>query len=248
MKSILVPALQPIQDIVNCRISHYEALTRLRNNDTANGHWPLIRLAEQYRFIGYIDLAMLEMVLDLLRDTRDTVVAVNVSAVTIESRFADFFVILDGAPEIIDRLVIEITETSPIRDIERVLCFVAEVRARGCKVALDDFGNKAGCISVEVVEAVKPDFLKLDRDILSAALNGGEHLVEAVALAAAVGARVVAEFVDSHEKVELLIAAGVRYAQGQVFGMPERYPLSFFEKTKFCRSACILQSDILNSH
>lgn len=223
MKSILVPVLQPIQDLVNGKVSHYEALTRLRNNDMDKGHWPLIRLAEQYRFIGHIDLAMLEMVLELLHDARNMVIAVNVSAVTIESRFADFLSILDGAQRIADRLVVEITETSPIRDIVQVMTFVQEVRARGCTVALDDYGSKAGWITAEVVEAVRPDFLKLDRDILIGALDGGTHLQDAVRLAAAVGARVVAEFVDTQDKAELLRAAGVRYAQGELFGMPTRY-------------------------
>lgn len=239
MKSILVPVLQPIYDLVNDKVSHYEALVRMRNNDTGKGHWPLIRLAEQYRFISYIDLTMLEMVLELLRDTKDMVIAVNVSVVTIESRFADYLAILDGAQKLTDRLVVEITETSPICDVPQALAFVDEVRARGCKVALDDYGSGEGWISDDVVGLVKPDFLKLDRDILKGALEGGAHLHDAVHLATAVGAKVVAEFVDSEKKVCLLKAQGVRYAQGEIFGMPKRAP-SATAPIVYADSSCIL--------
>jgi EAL domain-containing protein (putative c-di-GMP-specific phosphodiesterase class I) len=224
MNSMIVPFLQPIQDLDNDRISHYEALARMRMNVDGNGHWPLIKLAERYKFIGHLDMAMLRMVVNLLMKTDHIVLAVNVSVVTIETMLREYLLIVDDAITVGTRLIVEITETSPIQDISMVSFFVNELRQRGCQIALDDFGNRSGWITHDLVQALQPEFLKLDRDVLTGALNGGhKYLTQAVSLADSVGARVIAEYVDSSEKVEVIKSAGIQYAQGMFYGMPRNH-------------------------
>jgi EAL domain-containing protein (putative c-di-GMP-specific phosphodiesterase class I) len=224
MNSMLVPFLQPIQDLENNQISHYEALARMRMNVDDNGHWPLLKLAERYKFIGHLDMAMLGKVLDLLGRNEDIVIAVNISVVTIETMLHEYLMLLDVASHVLDRLIVEITETSPIMDVSRVSYFVRELRSKGCRVALDDFGNRSGWITHALVETLQPEFLKLDRDVLTGALNGGKKFLnQAVSLAENVGSRVIAEYVDSTEKVRVVRSAGIKYAQGMIFGMPQNH-------------------------
>lgn len=225
MKNMLEPAYQPIFDLQAESISHYEALARIRLDETDRGHGALIDLAERHKFIQHVDLAMLALVLEAALE-HDQDVAVNVSPFTVHVAMESVARMLATYGQLAGRLIIEITETYPVQDVGRLRRFMAVARESGARVALDDYGNGRGCFTEALVRELEPDFLKLDGAVLKRAIFFGDtrELALASEMARSFGAELIAEFVDSPEEVEYLRAAGVRYAQGAAYGMPCRKP------------------------
>jgi len=224
MKRLLEPAFQPIVDLKTGEVAHYEALARIRRDPTDTGHAKLIQLAERHHFIHLVDLAILEMAAEeAVREGQR--IASNFSALTIEVHLHDIVTKLAELDQVRKKgLVVEITETVPVRDRRKVAYFIDAVREMGCLVALDDFGNGFGHFTEDLVCYLEPDFLKLDGTILARAERSGDHrgLKHATALAQSLGAQVIAEFVDTEKKIDLLRQFGVRYGQGWAFGKPMR--------------------------
>ncbi|MEA2347524.1 MAG: hypothetical protein QOG62_1311 [Thermoleophilaceae bacterium] len=117
-------------------------------------------------------------------------------------------------------LTIEITEDAPLDDagIERI----AEIKATGARVALDDFG--AGFSSYASLASTPLDELKLDRSLI-AGLDGDPRLTAivraALALGTDLGLSVVAEGVETEAEAAQLRGLGFELAQGFLFGRPE---------------------------
>lgn len=222
MKNILAPAYQPIYDLRNERVSHFEALARIRSDDTSKGHVELIQIAEKYRFMRWVDLTMMEMVLEEAGG-HDHCIAVNVSPSSIVAAMDDFVRLFGRYRRRMPRLVIEITER-PVQDISKLGHFVSVAKDLGASIALDDYGQSRGSFTAELVRLFKPHFLKLDGTVLDRAVffDQTTELVQACGIAAEFGGQLIAEYVDSEQKIAYLRASGVRYAQGHYFGKPDR--------------------------
>lgn len=118
-------------------------------------------------------------------------------------------------------LVLEVTETAAVTNIDKAQAFAATVREMGCRIALDDFGT--GISSFYLLKHLPVDFLKIDgsfvQDLPRSPID--QQLVRAMAeLASELGIATVAEHVGDAETVELLRAFGVNYAQGYHIGRP----------------------------
>ncbi len=152
-------------------------------------------------------------------------VSVNVSASDlVDPAFPDMVAELlddNGVPA--RSLVIEITETSIIREFERAKHAVARLRELGVQVSVDDFG--AGFTSLAYLNDLAVGELKLDRRFI-APLAGGRRsrdseLVRAtIDLGHALGLQIVAEGVEDRGTRELLRELGCDIAQGYDIGRP----------------------------
>ncbi len=125
------------------------------------------------------------------------------------------------------RLVIEITETAAISDMDRARTFCQGLAALGCDVALDDFG--AGYGSFHYLTQLPFDYLKIDGSFVRG-LTGSRNdqlVVQAlVGIAQGMGVRTIAEYVTDRPTLTLLRRYGVDYAQGFELGRPHpRFPL-----------------------
>jgi EAL domain-containing protein (putative c-di-GMP-specific phosphodiesterase class I) len=126
-----------------------------------------------------------------------------------------------GRPEIAQRLIVEITETVAIQDIDETAKFVAAVRDLGCRVALDDFG--AGYTSFRNLKALDVDCVKIDGSFvkgLSENVDNQLFVRTLLGLAEGLGLKTVAECVETAADAALLARRGVRYLQGWYFGKP----------------------------
>jgi EAL domain-containing protein (putative c-di-GMP-specific phosphodiesterase class I) len=120
------------------------------------------------------------------------------------------------------RLVLEITETALINDIDQACDWVRALRQVGCKFAIDDFG--AGFSSFSYLRRLPVDYLKVDgsfvQNLPADAVN--QHLVRSmVEMARGLGMQTVGEFVGDEETVRLIRACGVDFAQGFYVGRPQ---------------------------
>lgn len=120
------------------------------------------------------------------------------------------------------RVCFEITETVAVRNLSQVVRFMEQLRAAGCRIALDDFG--AGMSSFTYLKNLPLDIIKIDgsfvRDMLTDPVS---HLmVRAVTdIGHRLGLEVVAEWVADMETVQALTALGVNRAQGFSLHHPE---------------------------
>jgi diguanylate cyclase (GGDEF)-like protein/PAS domain S-box-containing protein len=119
------------------------------------------------------------------------------------------------------RLVVEITESTAMRDPVLTARVLESLRDIGVLVAVDDFG--VGHSSLAYLKLFPVDLLKLDSSFIQGIGTGGrdEHLVELmISLAHRIGAKVVAEGVEQANQMAWLRAAGCDYIQGYLVGRP----------------------------
>jgi diguanylate cyclase (GGDEF)-like protein len=119
----------------------------------------------------------------------------------------------------------EITETAAIANLTQALHFMHELRKRGCRFSLDDFGT--GVSSFGYLKNLPVDYLKIDgslvKDIVSDPID--RAMVDAInRIGQVMGLRTVAEFVENDEILKCLKELGVDYAQG--FGISPPKPLN----------------------
>ncbi len=229
---------QPIVSLVDGRPAHYEALVRLADEPSGELVAPgwFLPAAERYGLIRDIDRLVLARVVTLLgtrrarrrEDRGDATgggprVAVNLSALSVTdgTMLAHIERCLDRHGVDPSRLVIEITETAAISDMDRAQAFCRGVSSLGCAIALDDFG--AGFGSFQYLKHLPFDYLKIDGSFIRGLPSSPKDqlVVQALAgLAQGMGVQTIAEYVTDRATLELLRRYGVDYAQGFEVGRP----------------------------
>ena len=231
----------PPQDL----LTGFEALLRwgkegTQGDDPATGsaHGPeqFIPVAEEMQLIRRIDRLVLRMACQAASAWRNSLrVAVNVSG----DWFRD-----DDLPAVIAatlretgldpaRLEIEITEGMLIKDRERGLGVIRQIKMLGVRVALDDFGSCYSSLSYVV--SFPFDKIKLDRAFVNELGRNAraETVTRAVLkLAEQLNTEVCAEGVETQEQLAFLSAEGCTLFQGYLIGRPARRPLAQLDSKK----------------
>lgn len=215
-------AYQPIVSLHDGRLAHYEALARF---ETSAGE--TVKLVEQMGLADSFDLAVALKTLAALKDEKDKSVcfAFNVSGATLSQ--PDSFAMLAGflASEraLAKRVLIEITETAEIADLDAAAKAIKTVRDLGIRVGLDDFG--AGAASLHYLHALPVDFVKFDGS-LTAKMGRSERddilLRGMVKLCKELGLKTVAECIETEAQLLLARKLGFDLGQGYYFGRANR--------------------------
>jgi diguanylate cyclase (GGDEF)-like protein/PAS domain S-box-containing protein len=119
-------------------------------------------------------------------------------------------------------LCFEIAEAAALANFAQTVRFISELRATGCGVALDDFGN--GLHSFAYLKALSVDFLKIGGHYVQGVIEDPVYgtIVAAVnEIGQLLGIATIAEEVDSKPVLERLRALGIGYAQGHAVATPE---------------------------
>jgi len=155
-------------------------------------------------------------------------VAVNLSARSVGDPLLPEFVsaalLSAGVPA--DRLVLEITESSVMRDFDKAVPILARVAAIGVTLSLDDFGT--GYSSLSYVHRLPVGEIKIDRSFVTGLHDPGPGrasssavLVKTVlSLGTSLGLRVVAEGVEDEATLDMLNELGCDFAQGYFISPP----------------------------
>ena len=192
--------------------------------------------AERYGLMPVVDRWVIETTLanfDRLHPSGGEVrmVAINLSGASVEDEELAGLIIelLHRYRVEPSRVCFEITETVAVRNLSQVVRFMEQLRAVGCRIALDDFG--AGMSSFTYLKNLPLDIIKIDgsfvRDMLTDPVS---HLmVRAVTdIGHRLGLEVVAEWVADAETVRALAALGVNRVQGFSLHRPE---LAVFQRS-----------------
>lgn len=222
-------AIRPTSAAAAALPPFYELLVRLRDDD-GEVVMPAVFIpaAERYNIIGAIDRWVVERAVATLKEIiaagrEAPLLALNLSGNSIcERSFLDLLLTLVEDPQIARSLCFEITETAVITSLSQALFFMQELRKRGCRFALDDFGS--GLSSFHYLKTLPVDFLKIDGQLFGGVSSDpiDRSMVEAISkVAAALGIATIAQRVENAEALERLTQLGINFAQGHHLARPE---------------------------
>ncbi|MCK5790546.1 MAG: EAL domain-containing protein [Ketobacter sp.] len=224
-------AFQPIQNIAQQKLSHFEALLRVSDDDGKPlPTFKFIQSAEASGLIQEVDLRIVDKVLaykqELERRGVAAVFAINLSGISFRNpnlydEIARKLKHYGVNPE---EIIFEITETSAVEDAVSTAEKMRDIKKLGCKFALDDFG--VGFSSLYHIKQLPIDLVKIDGSFVRHLATEAEDraLVKAVVEVSKVfGLTTVAEFVENQEILDILRELGVDYAQGYHISKPEPF-------------------------
>jgi len=118
-------------------------------------------------------------------------------------------------------IVLEITESFAINDMDRVLNIIGGIKALGPLIALDDFGT--GYSSLNYIKQLPLDLIKVDKTFIDDIIDDeyAQAFIKLIVdLSKTIGTKIVVEGVEKEEQYYLLKELGVNYIQGYLFGKP----------------------------
>ena len=216
--------LQPMVGAKSGKPEIYECLLRMEQPDgSLVSAGEFIPVAEQLGLSRLIDRRTLELSVGLLKRHPDLVLSLNVSGLTCTDH--EWLVTLQrltgGRREILSRMIIEITETAAIQDLDQSINFVDTLKELGCRVAIDDFG--AGYTSFKNLKLLNVDMVKIDGAFVKNLADDTSDQIfikTMIELAQTFGMETVAEWVGDERSVKHLTEAGITYLQGFYYGLP----------------------------
>lgn len=166
---------------------------------------------------------MLGLVLNGLSNSPVGALGCNISAATMQRNASWRYLraLVEARPDLAPRLVIEVTETHPVEDVAGFVDNLAEARALGCRIAIDDFG--VGAFSPSLMLGIDVDIVKIDASMIKVVHRGRtgmttlEHIV---GFAACIVPFVVIEGVEDADDLRLAASSGATHAQGYFLARP----------------------------
>ena len=211
-------AIQPIVDMRDGSLVGGEALARFPDDILGNpGAW--FAAALEVGMVTELELAAVRRALTQV-STRPagTSLSLNFSPGTVLAGLEGAL----GADVPWDRVVIELTEHTPVSDYGALARALAPLREAGARVAVDDTG--AGFASLRHILDLHPDIIKIDIGITRGVDVDPSRAAVArmlVQFAGEVGIRVVAEGVETEGERQALLDLGAFLGQGYLLGRPE---------------------------
>ena len=231
---------QPIVDLDDGSICHYEALVRIQQDGELIQPSNIFPVVEARRLELELDRAVIHKVLADLKAGKlrvGTGVSINLSGPTLVHDQVCAW--MGGFEPLLKdyRVMVEVTETALITQIGLANENLSRLRARGFDIALDDFGS--GYSSVRYLASMPVDVVKFDISLVQglqdvSQANMVTHLARMILES---GHHLVAEGIEDREMLESARAAGFARGQGYLMGRPaERATLdriSFDNVTRF---------------
>ena len=222
--------LQPILDLRSGAIHSAEVLLRLADADELVPPGRFLDVAESSGLMPALDAWVVERSLGMLASLRridpQFRLEVNLSGHSIGDDRVERALVDGLRRHEVDpaALILEITETAAVADVELARQFAERMTALGCSFALDDFG--AGFGSFYYLKHLLFDYVKIDGEFVANCHRSGIDrtiLRSIVGIARDLGKQTVAEFVAEPAILEIVGAEGVDLAQGYDVGRPTSY-------------------------
>jgi diguanylate cyclase (GGDEF)-like protein len=201
----------------------YECLMRIRRTDgsliAAN---EIVPAAERLGLVRLLDYRVLELVIDELVAAPALRASLNVSPASTGDPdwWAGLVSLLRTHSGVAERLIVEITESAAIEDVDETRGFVARVKDLGSRIAIDDFG--AGYTSFRNLRKLGVDIVKIDGSFVrDVTLSEDDRIFvrTLIELAKRLKLMTVAEWVQSEDAAQMLQAWGCDYLQGALVGL-----------------------------
>jgi diguanylate cyclase (GGDEF)-like protein/PAS domain S-box-containing protein len=212
------------------KLRHFELLLRMRDE---HGHLvqpaEFIPAAERFNLMPAVDRWVVRQACSRLAYRRSEterqpfMLAINISATTLnDEQFLEFVLAEMTAADVSPgALCFELTEAAAMTSLAAATHFIRELRNRGCRFSLDDFGS--GLSSFIFLKNLPVDYLKIDGQFMHNVTRDhiDRSMVEAIAqIGESMGIRTIAERVDSADVLAQLAEIGIQYAQGHYISAP----------------------------
>lgn len=224
-KSHFIPFFQPLVTLRTGQLAGFEVLARwLHPEKGCILPSDFIPIAEQDGWIGELTRQILEKAFVAAAAIPDPLtLAINISPLQLRDITLpqQIHTLAMAARFPLSRILIEITESALIDNLESAKTIVTELKAMGCRLVLDDFGT--GYSSLCHLQALPFDKLKVDRQFVSSMTEKRESrkIVSAVVgLGQSLGMTTVAEGIETHEQAEMMLWLGCDLGQGYFYGQP----------------------------
>ena len=214
-RTLLLPGalravVQPVVRLADGEVIGYEALTRAVDAVEPGAPDAWFARAAIEGWSAELEAACLRAIVELGAPPEDRLLFVNVLPRHLV------------APEVLalrellpTRVVLELTEQEAIADVEAVRHALGRWTSAGARLALDDVGS--GYAGLQQVVHLQPEFLKLDRSLITGIDSDRVRqalVASLVGFAGQVGTTIIAEGVETHSELKWLRDAGVPLAQG----------------------------------
>lgn len=215
---------EPVCDVTNpSEIRYHEVLLCETRDGVLRRVGDEIPALERLGLVRRLDQWVVESVIEELRLNPSMCLGCNISAqsATLDAWWEFAVTTLREEPEVASRLIIEITETAPLTDIEAARGFVLALQSLGCRMALDDFG--CGHRGPETLVDLGVDIAKIGDTFMRQArrdLVGAARLRHLVGFARTCASSIVVEGIESDTDAELARASGATCLQGYLFTSP----------------------------
>jgi diguanylate cyclase (GGDEF)-like protein len=223
--------MQPIMSLrAPAESLSFEVLLRMREPDgTVLPALDVVSAAEKNGAVALLDRWVLQRTLEWigrhraqLGKTRFASVNLSGGSLNDEKFVQDAFALFARHSYAAERLCVEITESVALHDLENTRRFIHRAREFGVKLALDDFG--AGYTSFSYLKELPADAVKIDGSFVTGLNSHPANLSiiqTIVELAANLGMRSIAEWVEDRTTIEALARVGVDYVQGYAIAAPQ---------------------------
>ncbi len=219
----IVLAYEPVVDAQTREVAFHECLLRIRRMDgsliPAN---EIVPVAERLGLARLLDQRVLELVIAEMDAQPNLKASLNVSASSTTD--PDWWLRLESLLRlhkgVAERLIVEITETTAIHDIDNARGFVRRVKDLGAQIAIDDFG--AGYTSFRNLRKLGVDLIKIDGAFVENMVRSEDDRTfvrTMLELARGLKLKTVAEWVQDEQAAQILAAWGCGYLQGEHIGL-----------------------------
>ena len=216
-------AYEPVVSAASRERAFHECLVRM---DQGGGQVLLapdiVPVAERLGLIRLVDHRVLELVVAELAAAPDICLSLNISPDTTMDPdwWASIESLMHAHPGVAERLIVEITETVAIQDIEDVRGFVTRLKNFGSRIAIDDFG--AGYTSFRNLRKLGVDIVKIDGAFVQNITHSADDrafVQTLIDLARRLDIKTVAEWVQDEDAANMLRDWGCDYIQGRLIGL-----------------------------
>ena len=213
---------QPVVNLTTREVIGYEALSRGPKGTELENPEVLFELARDFDLVWELEALCIENVMPWLKE----VCSRGYLFFNLESHFIQQLQhrgtdIFDPFFECHRQVVIEVTERSAIRDYRTFRRTLHDLKQMGFKIAIDDCGS--GYATLEAVAELQPDYLKVGHSLFHGVESDPirRRLVELVARCAeTIGARTIAEAIESEEQLRVCRELGITEGQGYLLARP----------------------------
>jgi diguanylate cyclase (GGDEF)-like protein len=231
----IVMAFEPVVAARLGDTAFYECLVRMEQDDGRVLLAPdIVPVAERLGLIRLVDHRVLELVVEELAVAPNVQLSLNISPDTTMDPdwWSSIESLMRAHPGVAERLIVEITETVAIQDVDDVRGFVTRLKNLGSRIAIDDFG--AGYTSFRNLRKLGVDIVKIDGAFVQNIARSADDrafVQTLVDLARRLQIKTVAEWVQDEESAAMLRDWGCDYIQGRLIGLasadrPWRMPVT----------------------
>lgn len=219
----IVMAYEPVVSTASREVAFHECLVRMRQEDGQYSLSPdIVPVAEKLGLIRLVDHRVLELVVSELAAVPQAQLSLNISPDTTMDPdwWSGIEALMRAHPGVGERLIVEITETVAIQDLDDVRGFVTRLKNFGSRIAIDDFG--AGYTSFRNLRKLGVDIVKIDGAFVQNIVRSSDDrafVQTLIDLAHRLDIKTVAEWVQDEDSVALLREWGCDYIQGRVIGL-----------------------------